>query len=221
MYCSAAGPGAVADLIPAVDEARAAGVLVESGNGLGFRHPLIRSALYEEIPTPVRAAWHREAARARERRARDRVARHLLAAINGSGDDIEPMDEWILRWLDQPHLVVRPGSPRGRGTLSTGRARITGWLHPAPRRLRRLAEALYRVGDTAEAERVAHQALWPRPPTPISSSTCTGRSPSAACSAGRFPNSWPESADIRGYPQNPPSVRSPIGQAELAIVVVF
>ena len=54
----------VVDLIPAVDEARAAGVLAESGSALGFRHPLIRAALYEEIPAPVRAAWHREAGRA-------------------------------------------------------------------------------------------------------------------------------------------------------------
>ena len=54
----------VADLVPAIDEARTAGVLTESGNGLGFRHPLIRTALYEEIPVPVRAAWHRDAGRA-------------------------------------------------------------------------------------------------------------------------------------------------------------
>ena len=40
----------VADLIPAVDEAIAVGVLAESGHGLGFRHPLIRAALYEEMP---------------------------------------------------------------------------------------------------------------------------------------------------------------------------
>ncbi len=40
----------VADLVPAVDEACAAGVLAESGNGLGFRHPMIRAALYDEIP---------------------------------------------------------------------------------------------------------------------------------------------------------------------------
>ena len=51
----------VADLIPAIDEARAAGVLAESGNGLRFRHPMIRAALYDEIPVPVRAAWHRDA----------------------------------------------------------------------------------------------------------------------------------------------------------------
>ena len=54
----------VAELIPAIDEARAAGVLAEYGNGLGFRHPLIRAALYDEIPVPVRAAWHRDAGRA-------------------------------------------------------------------------------------------------------------------------------------------------------------
>jgi len=46
----------VADLIPAADEACAAGVLAESGHGLGFRHPLIRAALYDDMPAPVRAA---------------------------------------------------------------------------------------------------------------------------------------------------------------------
>ena len=54
----------VVDLVPALDAARTAGVLAESGNGMGFRHPLIRAALYEEIPVPVRAAWHRDAGRA-------------------------------------------------------------------------------------------------------------------------------------------------------------
>ena len=52
----------VADLIPAVDEACAAGILAESGHGLGFRHPLIRAALYDDMPPSLRAAWHRDAA---------------------------------------------------------------------------------------------------------------------------------------------------------------
>ena len=70
----------VTDLIPVVDEARAAGVLAESGNGLGFRHPLIRAALYDEMPAPVRAAWHRDAGRALAKAgaSADRVARQLL-----------------------------------------------------------------------------------------------------------------------------------------------
>jgi len=54
----------VADLITAVDEACAAGVLAEFGGGLGFRHPLIRAALYDETPAPLRAAWHRDVGRA-------------------------------------------------------------------------------------------------------------------------------------------------------------
>ena len=77
----------VADLIPAVDEACAAGVLAESGNGLGFRHPLIRAALYDEMPAPVRAAWHRDAGRALAEAGAppDRVARQMLRAADEPG----------------------------------------------------------------------------------------------------------------------------------------
>ena len=60
----------VADLVPAVDEARAAGVLAESGTACGFRHPLIRAALYDEMPAPVRAAWHARPGAPSPRRAR-------------------------------------------------------------------------------------------------------------------------------------------------------
>ena len=77
----------VADLIPAVDEACAAGVLAESGHGLRFRHPLIRAALYDEMPAPVRAAWHRDAGRALAEAGApaDRVARQMLRAVGGPG----------------------------------------------------------------------------------------------------------------------------------------
>ena len=63
----------VADLIPAVDEACAAGVLAESGRGLGFRHPLIRAALYDERPAPVRAAGTAMPGARSRRRARRRT----------------------------------------------------------------------------------------------------------------------------------------------------
>ena len=91
----------VADLVSAIDEARAAGVLTESGTGLGFRHPLIRTALYAEIAAPVRAAWHRDAGRALAEAGApaDRVARQLLRALGGPGGRRDPMDEWMLNWL--------------------------------------------------------------------------------------------------------------------------
>ena len=152
----------VADLIPAVDEARAAGVLAESGNGLGFRHPLIRAALYEEISGPVRAAWHREAGRALAKAdaPADRVARQLLAAASGSADDTEPMDEWILHWLDRTAPLLVGQAPRAAAELLRHAvARSSAGSARHDRLLGRLAEALYRVGDAAEAERAAHQGL--------------------------------------------------------------
>src|SRR6185437_1862787 len=55
--------------------------------GLGFRHPLIRAALYEEMPAAVRAAWHRDAGRAMAEAGApaDQVARQLLRAVGGPG----------------------------------------------------------------------------------------------------------------------------------------
>ncbi len=152
----------VPDLIPAVDEARTAGVLAESGHGLGFRHPLIRAALYDEMPAPVRAAWHRDAGRALAEAGApaDRVARQMLRATAESGGAAEPVDEWMLDWLARsadPLVAQAPGvaadllaravasSPAG----SPGH----GWLAS------RLADALYRTGERAAAERVADRAL--------------------------------------------------------------
>ena len=77
----------VAALVPALDEARTLGVLTDSGAGLAFRHPLIREALYAEMPAAVSAAWHRDAghALASAGAAPDRVARQLLRALGGPG----------------------------------------------------------------------------------------------------------------------------------------
>jgi DNA-binding CsgD family transcriptional regulator/tetratricopeptide (TPR) repeat protein len=152
----------VAGLVPAVDEACAVGVLTESGNGLRFRHPLIRSALYNEMPSSVRAAWHREAGRALAEAGAptDRVARQVLQAVGGLGGAAEPMDEWTLNWLARTadSLVDRaPGVAaellsRAVDSPSAGSA-LHGWLAS------RLADALYRIGDRAGAEQVANRAL--------------------------------------------------------------
>jgi DNA-binding CsgD family transcriptional regulator len=152
----------VADLVSAVDEAQAAGVLTESGPGLGFRHPMIRAALYEEIPAPVRAAWHREAGRALAEAGApaDRVARQLLPAVSGSTDTADSMDEWILRWLERTAPLLVGQAPRAAAELLR-RAVASSPAGSAEHDslVCRLAEALFRVGDAAEAERVAHRGL--------------------------------------------------------------
>src|SRR5947207_426500 len=152
----------VPDLIPVVDEACAAGVLAESGHGLGFRHPLIRAALYDEMQAPVRTAWHRDAGRALAEAGApaDRVARQMLRAVGGPGGATEPMDEWMLDWLvgtADPLISQAPGVAaellaRAVARAPAGSARHD-WLAS------RLADALYRIGDLTEAERVANRAL--------------------------------------------------------------
>ena len=152
----------VADLIPAVDEACAVGVLAESGRGLGFRHPLIREALYDEMPAPVRAAWHREAGRALAEAGAppDRVARQLLPAVAGPGGPAEPVDEWMLDWLARTADLLVGQAPGVAAELLTRAVASTPadsarqvWLAS------RLADALFRIGDRAAAEQVANRAL--------------------------------------------------------------
>jgi DNA-binding CsgD family transcriptional regulator/tetratricopeptide (TPR) repeat protein len=152
----------VADLLPAVDEARAAGVLAESRNGLGFRHPVIRAALYDEMPAPVRAAWHRDAARALAEAGApaDRVARQLLWAVGGSDGPTEPIDEWILRWLARTAELLVGQAPRAAAELlrqAVASSPAGSAQHDCLEG--RLADALYRVGDAAGAEQVANRAL--------------------------------------------------------------
>ena len=151
----------VADLLPAVDEAYAAGVLAESATGLRFRHPLIRAALYDDMPDPVRAAWHRDAARALAAAGApaDRVARQLQWAVADAGL-AEPMDDWILSWLTRAAELLIGRAPRVAADLlrlavessPSGSAKHDSLVG-------RLADALYRLGDATGAEQVAHEAL--------------------------------------------------------------
>ncbi|MBV9092339.1 MAG: AAA family ATPase [Streptosporangiaceae bacterium] len=152
----------VADLVPAVDEAGAAGVLAESRRGLAFRHPLIRAALYDDMPAPVRAAWHRDAGQALAAAGAppDRVARQLLHAVGGPDVTAEPMAEWMLDWLSRAADVLVGRAPgvaaellaRAVASCPVGSARHA-WAAS------RLADARYRLGDRAGAEHAATRAL--------------------------------------------------------------
>jgi DNA-binding CsgD family transcriptional regulator/tetratricopeptide (TPR) repeat protein len=167
----------VTDLLPAVDEARAAGVIVGSGKALSFRHPMIRAALYEEMPEAVRAAWHRDAGRAlaEANAPADRVARQLLGALgrpdvtetDGSGVPAaipagsgEPLDEWVLDWLARTADLLVGQAPQVAVELlrqAVASSPIGSAQHD--NLVGHLAEGLYRVGDAAGAEQVANLAL--------------------------------------------------------------
>lgn len=82
------------DLVEPIVEASVAGLLVDSGGALTFRHDLSREALADDLPKPVRAAIHLQAAKAFQAEGLpvERVAAHLLEV----GDEHDP---WVLDWL--------------------------------------------------------------------------------------------------------------------------
>ncbi|MFC6021671.1 ATP-binding protein [Plantactinospora solaniradicis] len=97
---------------PAIDfsadlqEAVAAGILVEAGRRMRFRHPLIRQALYDGMPAALRAALHLDVARALEAASVEpqRVAQHLLASgVVGN--------RWARRWLTDAGPVLANRAP--------------------------------------------------------------------------------------------------------------
>jgi DNA-binding CsgD family transcriptional regulator len=148
----------VAELIAALDAACAAGVLVDADGYLSFRHPLVRSALYEGIPAAVRAAWHVEAARALAESGAvvDDVARQLIAACEVPA--CRP-DDWMLSWLVANCAALVAKAPSAAATILRRAVSAASGDARHPVLVCRLAEALCRAGDLAEAERVAQRGL--------------------------------------------------------------
>ena len=168
----------VAELIAALDAACVAGVLVDADGYLSFRHPLVRSALYEGIPAAVRAAWHVEAARALAESGAvvDDVARQLIAACDVPA--CRP-DDWMLTWLAANSAALAAKAPAAAATIlrrAVGTHRRTtraircwcaGWPRPCTGRA---------TSPRRSASRAARCLLWTIWPAV---STCTGPSRSA------------------------------------------
>lgn len=144
----------VVQLLPALQEATVAGVLVDGTAGLSFRHPLVRTALYDEVPEAARGAWHVEAARALVDTGAgvDRVTRQLLAA-----DDRMP--DWVTDWLVAHGSMLVAHAPEAAVDLF---GRVVATPDVGSRRgvlLAHLAEARFRLGDHHGAEAVALAGL--------------------------------------------------------------
>jgi DNA-binding CsgD family transcriptional regulator/tetratricopeptide (TPR) repeat protein len=152
----------VSELLPIIDEAILAGVILDNGSELSFRHPLIRAALYEGMPTAVRAAWHRDTARAlaQDGAAAGRVARQLLPALESHDDGSTPAEEWMIRWLaDVGHQLVGHAPKVAIPLLRWAVAGVPAGVPPHDVLACRLADALFRDGDPAGAAEVAAAAL--------------------------------------------------------------
>ena len=120
-------PGEAAD---AVDALRGAEIL-EPEPPLRFLHPLIRKAVYADIPAAARSREHAAAAAllAEDRQPPERIALHLLA--------VDPArDQWVSKTLyDAARAALEQGAPQSaiaylRRALSeppAGDARATPW----------------------------------------------------------------------------------------------
>jgi DNA-binding CsgD family transcriptional regulator/tetratricopeptide (TPR) repeat protein len=149
----------ITDLMPVLDEAIAMGVLHEHGSELAFRHPLIRAALYQGMAATVRAAWHLDAAKALAGAGApaEKVARQILAAVDGGATTV---DEWLVGWLAD-------AANRLAGQAPNATVRLLRWalggtrpgVDPHDLLACRLADALWRTGDTVAAARAATGAL--------------------------------------------------------------
>ncbi|MDQ7807182.1 BTAD domain-containing putative transcriptional regulator [Amycolatopsis sp. A133] len=150
-------------LVGAVDEAITSGVLVESGDRLAFRHPLVRRVLYEKTPAAMRVALHRQLAEAFAAAGApaERVAEQLAAAP-------AQVDPWVTAWLLEHIGAVATETPRiavdllrhavtqgalppdARETLTATLARLLFWLGREPE-----AEARSVVARTSDSRRAA------------------------------------------------------------------
>ncbi|WIV61066.1 BTAD domain-containing putative transcriptional regulator [Amycolatopsis nalaikhensis] len=150
-------------LVGTIDKAIASGVLVESGDRLAFRHPLLRRVLYEKTPAAMRVALHRQLAEAFAAAGAPavRVAEQLAAAP-------AQVDPWVTGWLLEHIGTVAAETPRtavdllrhavtqgtlppdARETLTTTLARLLFWLGREPE-----AEARSVVARTSDSKRAA------------------------------------------------------------------
>ncbi|GLZ31696.1 LuxR family transcriptional regulator [Lentzea sp. NBRC 105346] len=143
----------VADLVPALQEATHAGVLVDGGSVLSFRHGLVRTALHEELPQAARSAWHLEAARelAEAGAGNERVVRQLLAGTE--------VADWVVPWLIEHGESLVSHAPHAAIELL---GRVVDGPDAQPRReelLSLLADAYFRVGEHERAEECAVSGL--------------------------------------------------------------
>ena len=157
------------DLVTAVEEATAAGVLDDGGPKLAFRHPVVRRALYLSVPAGVRAALHRQAAGALADAGApvELVVGQLAAAP-------EAVDEWAADWLvEHAAALARRASDDAiellravvsqstvdaerRERLAALMARLLFWLGRQPQAAVRYVLARTRDPDRAAGMRWIH-----------------------------------------------------------------
>lgn len=152
---SAVSGRSAVDLLGALKPALDAGVVLDQGATFGFRHDLVRDAIYEDVPEALRRTLHHAAGRALLRMGAPAIeaARQVrLGAMPGDEEAVDVLVEaardagWKapvsqVEFLREALELLPPSSPR------------------RPPLLADLSVALFLVGDGEEGEAAATEAL--------------------------------------------------------------
>jgi DNA-binding CsgD family transcriptional regulator len=131
-----------------LDPAVAAGLVSADGSRLRFRHPLVRSAVYQSAPAELRRAAHHALAEAFRSHEPERASWHDSLCADGP-------DEEIARTLEQTaELARRRGGRSAEARALERAARLTPDRGVADRRLVGAAAARLAAGQLDTAERL-------------------------------------------------------------------
>lgn len=146
---------AAVELAAPLEDCLAAGILREEGHRLAFRHELIRDALYQDLPQPVRAGLHRDAAQSLIDAGRPPllVAEHLMRGA-------EPGDPMAVEWLQRAGREAATRAPTVAAELLGRALELAGPAYTGRETL--LAEKALALGWSGlprEAERLCREGL--------------------------------------------------------------
>ncbi|MFE9328395.1 AAA family ATPase [Nocardia sp. NPDC052278] len=137
--------------VDVLEPAVAAGLIEIDGHEVGFRHPLIRSAIYQAATPSRRLAAHAALARVLTDR-QERRAWHRAAASPGPDDDVAlDLEVAARKALDR-------GAPHAAATALRRAASLSSLDTVRGRLLLRSAEIDFELGDLAEARRQLDEA---------------------------------------------------------------
>lgn len=145
----------VAELLPSVQEALEAGLLVEAGAQFGFQHDLIREAIYDALPPGARRDLHRDAADVLLV-AGGSIPEAAAHALSGA----EPGDAHAVALLVRASDEVAAAAPGTAGDLRLRAVDLMPYADAGrPRRVMEAIGLLLRAGRSAEALAVAEVTL--------------------------------------------------------------
>jgi len=197
-------------LLPTVDEAMDAGIMIAAENAFSFRHPVLRRAVGELIPRPARKALHSQYAKILLRRGESAAlaAGHLLQAAHSSDPaSLASLDKAVVETLDR--------APQTAADLALRALELTSPADPgALSRAVAAAEALAAAGRLDQAAGIARDTLA-RPLPPVSEARLRCALSSVLSARGQASDAHAEAKIALAQPQLPDDLRDRALTAQL------